>query len=140
MKNQKVKSAFCYEKEIGYVVDKEFISVPFNFVTFLRLVIKHVIVTNHATPDMAIKNAIMEYCGTKKMQRIYKGRSLSDSDFFNYYRNMVMKKSEFQGIFKKNFVMIQKVRENQKKESISKKMTTAKQRPACKSAYLLGIK
>lgn len=140
MKGQKVRYAFCYEKELGYVVDKEFIPVPFNFVTFLRLVIKQLKVTHSSTPDVAIKNAIMEYCETKNMQRIYKGHSLSDSEFFNYYRNMVSRKTKYQNIFKKNAVIMQKVRENQKKENLGNKITLAKQRPACKSAYLLGVK
>ena len=139
-KSQKTKNAFCYEKEIGYVQDKKFIPMPFNFVTFLRLVIKHLKVTHCATPDIAMKKAILEYCEAKRMQQLYQGHSLSDSEFFNYYKNMVNKKAEFQQIFKKNLVAMQKTRETERKARGGKQFTLAKQRPACKSAYLLGIK
>ena len=140
MNVQKARSAFCYKQEIGYIEKGEFIPVPFNFVTFLRMVIKYLSTSHSPTADMALKNAIIEYCSAQKMHKIYKGSILSDSEFFNYYKNMVNKKAKFQAKFQKNLLLMKNARENQRKESLSKSFTTAKQRPACKSAYLLGIK
>lgn len=140
MKEQNVRTAFCYEKEIGYIEKGQFIPVPFNFVTFLRMVIKHLCSSHSCTADVALKNAIVEYCAVQKMHRIYKGHILSDSEFFNYYKKMVNKKTKFQKMFQQNSKIMQNARDNRKKENLSKSFTTARQRPACKSAYLLGVK
>lgn len=132
--------SFAYGTEIGYVEKGEFIPVQFNWVTFLRLVIKHLVVTHYSTADMALKNAIVEYCSAQKMQKIYKGCILSDSEFFNYYKSMISKKPKFQKMFQQNSLIMQNARENRQKESLRKRGTIARQRPASKSAYLLGVK
>lgn len=94
--------AFAYDSEIGYVEKSAFYPVPFNFVKFLKIVIKYLRTGQELSAEKVLRKAIAEYCGGKfTLDRCNKCK-LADSAFLAYYKEMISKRKHYVEQFNKN--------------------------------------
>lgn len=89
---------FCFENQIGFVKDKKFIPVKFEKVRFMRLIIgfwkKNP--TKCLSADMVLRQAIKDYTNTDDLVKYYRKVGMTDSEFYNVWRQIVKKNRKFQ--------------------------------------------
>lgn len=94
--------AFACDTEIGYVEKGVFYPVQFNFVKFLKIVIKYLRIGQDQSAEKVLRKAIAEYCGVKftlhKCNKLY----LADSVFLNYYKEMILQRKHYVEQFNRN--------------------------------------
>lgn len=94
--------AFAYDSEIGYVEKSIFYPVPFNFVKFLKIVIKYLRAGQEQSAEKVLRKSIAEYCGAvatlQRCNKLY----LRDSVFFNYYKDMILQREHYVEQFNAN--------------------------------------
>lgn len=94
MKTQGTR-AFCFEEEVGVIVEGQFYPIKFEPIRFMRIIVKLMHKKDYVTADLLLKDAIMEYSSATMLSKIFKTKNLSDSLFYMKWRNLIRKNKKF---------------------------------------------
>ena len=117
MKKQGVRG-FCYEENLGVIVEGQFYPLKFEPIKFMRILVKLMHEKDYITADLLLKDAIISYTSATMLSKVFKTKNLSDSLFYMKWRNFIKNNKRF---YKKQEVLQQKrtmMRETAKKAKI----------------------
>lgn len=117
MKKQGVRG-FCYEENLGVIVEGQFYPLKFEPIKFMRILVKLMNEKDYITADLLLKDAIISYTSATMLSKVFKTKNLSDSLFYMKWRNFIKNNKRF---YKKQEVLQQKrtmLRETAKKAKI----------------------
>lgn len=117
MKKQGVRG-FCYEENLGVIVEGQFYPLKFEPIKFMRILVKLMHEKDYITADLLLKDAIISYTSATMLSKVFKTKNLSDSLFYMKWRNFIKNNKRF---YKKQEVLQQKrtmLRETAKKAKI----------------------
>lgn len=87
--------AFAYDTKIGYVEKGIFYPLEFNYVKFLRIVVKYLRAGQEQSAEKVLRKSIAEYCGLEVTLHRCNKLYLRDSVFLNYYKDMIIKRKYY---------------------------------------------
>ena len=87
---------FCFKNDLGYVIKGVFYAVEdFDEVRF-RKIIKDIIGRKKFySADLLLKEVIKQYLGLKEQQRTYKKIGITDSEFYLFWRKVILEDEDF---------------------------------------------
>ena len=91
----KVPKAFCYEHHIGIITDGVFYPMTvFNKIRFKTIIVELIHSKKFRSAEVLLKTAIEQFTGYQ-LSRVYKGKGITDSEFYMKWREVIKKHKSF---------------------------------------------
>lgn len=93
------KRVFTYGKHLGFIQDGMFLPIELDEERF-KSIIYHVLDNEKysVNEDLVLQTAIKQYTGIFVVGRLYKGKTKFDSDFYNEWKQYIMKLDKFKRV------------------------------------------